>query len=231
MYSIIMTCPRTRLKNKPALYAILVFSIACLLTAIPVRAEVGEGLYLTFAGTINTYEDMNLTDPVATLPDFLKEWGSYLKTDAGIGFNHSIGYNFGSEFSLEVEFSSQGGEFDRGCSHASCIEALSEKMDGDIETKSLLVNGIYFFDYSETISPYIGWGVGTAFHEATLDGYDDGAQTTFAYQFKTGIDLKLSHHINLFTGYRFFTTDDPDFGFFKGEVTSHSLEAGIRYYF
>jgi opacity protein-like surface antigen len=132
---------------------------------------------------------------------------------------------------MEVEFSSQGGSFGRACSKNGCAEGQKTALDGDIETKSLLVNAIHFFNTSESFHPYVGYGVGTAFHEATLDEHEDGAQTTFAYQFKTGIELNLNQHINLFTGYRFFTTDEPDFGFFKGDVTTHSFETGIKYHF
>ena len=218
-------------RDKPTFYEILVFAIAFMLTVAPVHAGVGEGPYLTLSGSINMYEDTDLTDVSPQLPDYVQTWGSYLEIDLGLGFNHSIGYSFGDAFSMEVEFSSQGGKFGTACSNAGCAEGQKTVLDGDIETKALLVNGIHFFNTSEPLSPYIGYGVGTAFHEATLGGFDDGAQTTFAYQFKTGVDLKLNQHIDLLMGYRFFTTDQPDFGFFKAEVTTHSMEAGIKYHF
>jgi len=218
-------------KDKPTFYEALVFAVAFLLTVTPVHAGVGQGPYLTLTGSLNMYEDSDLMEVSSQLPNYIQTWGSYLEIDLGLGFNHSIGYSFGDAFSMEVEFSSQGGKFGTACSSAGCAEGQKTALDGDIETKSLLVNGIHFFNTSETLSPYVGYGFGTAFHEATLDGHDDGAQTTFAYQFKTGIDLELNQHINLLMGYRFFTTDDPNFGFFIGDVTTHSLEAGIKYHF
>ena len=226
-----MIFQRSGFRDKPIFHEILVFGIAFLLMVTPVNADVGEGPYLTLSGTINMYEDIAWTDVSSKLDPVVQTWGSYLEIDLGLGFNHSIGYSFGGAFSMEVEFSSQGGEFGRACSNTGCAEGQKSKLDGDIETKSLMVNAIHFFNSSESFSPYVGYGVGTAFHEATLAGHDDGAETTFAYQFKTGIDLKLTQHINLLTGYRFFTTDQPDFGFFKGDITIHSLEAGIKYHF
>ena len=218
-------------KDKSTFYKILVFAIAFLLITIPVHAGVGEGPYLTFSGTINSYEDTDLVDVTAVLPTYIQEPGSFLEIDLGLGFNHSVGYSFGGAFSMEVEFSSQGGKFGNACSGIFCDSTKTTALDGDIETKSLLVNAIHFFNGSESISPYIGYGIGTAFHEATLEGHDDGAQTTFAYQFRTGIELRLNQHINLMTGYRFFTTDQPNFGFFTVDVTTHSMEAGIKYHF
>ena len=226
-----MPYQKSGFRNRSTFYEILVFAIAFLLMATSVHAEVGEGTYLTLSGTVNMYEDTELTDVASTLPVIVQAGGTNLEIDIGLGFNHSIGYSFGNAFSMEVEFSSQGGKFGNACSHAGCAEGQKSALDGDIETKSLLVNAIHFFNSSESLSPYIGYGIGTAFHEATLEGIDDGAQTTFAYQFRTGIDLKLNQHINLLAGYRFFTTDQPNFGFFTVDVTTHSLEAGIKYRF
>ena len=215
-------------RDKSTFYKILVFAIAFLLIAVPVHAD---GPYLTFSGTINSYEDTDLLDVTTSLPEYVQTPGSFLEIDLGLGFNHSVGYSFGSAFSMEVEFSSQQGKFGSACSGIVCQVGTSTALDGDIETKSLLVNAIHFFNTGESFSPYVGYGVGTAFHEATLEGHDDGAQTTFAYQFRTGIELKLNQHINLMTGYRFFTTDQPNFGFFTVDVTTHSMEAGIKYLF
>jgi hypothetical protein len=36
--------------------------------------------------------------------------------------------------------------------------------------------------------------------------------------------------MGLLMGYRFFSTDNPKFGFFTGKMTTHSLEAGIKYF-
>ena len=218
-------------RDKSTFYKILACAIAFLLMAAPAHADVGEGPYLTFSGTINSYEDTDLLDVTTALPEAIQAPGSFLEIDLGLGFNHSVGYSFGGAFSMEVEFSSQQGKFGSACSGIFCDATTSTALDGDIETKSLLVNAIHIFNGSESLSPYIGYGIGTAFHEATLEGHDDGAQTTFAYQFRTGIELRLNQHINLMTGYRFFTTDQPNFGFFTVDVTTHSMEAGIKYHF
>ena len=112
-----------------------------------------------------------------------------------------------------------------------CEEGQKSSLDGNIETKALLANAIHYFNGDQALSPYVGYGAGVAFHNASLFDHDDGAQTTFAYQFKTGIDLELTQHINLLTGYRYLSADQPDFGFFKADVTTHSLEIGIKYNF
>lgn len=93
-----------------------------------------------------------------------------------------------------------------------------------------MLNAIYHFDMGEVFSPYAGYGIGTAFYEASLEGFSDGSHRAFAFQFKVGIDLELSQNMGLLMGYRFFSTDNPKFGFFTGEMTTHSLEAGIKHF-
>ena len=208
---------------------ILLYSMFFLFTTTPTHAGNDEGPYLTLTGAINIYEDLDLSDVGSGFPDNIVASGSTATVDLGAGFSHSIGYSFGSAFSMEVEFSSQGANWDRACSSSGCGTDASTKLQGDVETKSLLLNAIHHFNIDHIFTPYVGYGIGTAFHEATLSDYTDGAQTTFAYQLKLGIDMEMTQHINLLTGYRFLTTDEPDFGFFKGGITTHSLEAGIKY--
>ena len=141
----------------------LVFLTSFLLTVVPTHAGVGEGPYLTLTGTINMYEDMNLTDVSTQLDPIVQDWGSYLNIDWGLGFNHSIGYSFGSAFSMEVEFASQGGKFGRACSKVGCEEGQKSKLDGDVETKSLMVNAIHFFNADESFSPYFVADISVAY--------------------------------------------------------------------
>jgi opacity protein-like surface antigen len=55
-----------------------------------------------------------------------------------------------------------------------------------------MLNAIYHFDMGEAFSPYAGYGISTAFHEASLEGFSDGPHRAFAYQSKVEIGLNLS---------------------------------------
>lgn len=170
---------------------------------------------------------MELATQNPLLGTVLSAENAVLEVQSGLGFNHAIGYKFEQSWSTELEFSFMTGDFDVGHGGGSSTGPI----DGDFDTKSILLNVIYFFDISEYYSPYVGYGIGVSFQEARLDGHLDGEDKNIAYQFKMGVDFELSSKLGLLIGYRFFTTDDPDFGFFTGEITSHSLEAGIKYYF
>ena len=146
--------------------------------------------------------------------------------EIGLGFNHSIGYQFRNSFSTELEFSYKGGNF-----HPS-TGLDSAGLDGDMTTKSFLVNGIYSFNIREFYTPYVGYGMGYTFHEANIDGYGDRAATTLAYQLKIGVDMEFSRKLSLLLGYRYFTTNNPEFkGYFTAESSSHGIEAGVKFNF
>jgi opacity protein-like surface antigen len=203
-------------RQKPAFHKILVITVAFLLLAVPAHASNEVGPYFTFTGSMDMFEDMTLVNKdSSTVPSA----GDSLETETELGFTHSIGYQFGNSFSTELEFSYRGGDFGPG-------------VHGDITSKSFLVNGIYSFNIREFYTPYIGYGMGIAFHEASINHSGDRADTTLAYQLKMGVDMELSRKLSLLLGYRYFTTNDPSFdGYFTGETTSHGIEAGVKFYF
>ena len=203
-------------RYKPAFYKILVISIAFLLLAAPTYASNEVGPYFTFTGSMDMFEDMTLVNKDSSV---VPSAGDSLETETELGFNHSIGYQFGNSFSTELEFSYRGGDFGPG-------------VHGEITSKSFLVNGIYSFNIREFYTPYIGYGIGIAFHEASINQLGDRADTTLAYQLKMGVDMELSRKLSLLLGYRYFNTNDPSFdGYFIGESSSHGIEAGIKFHF
>ena len=215
-----MNHPKSRLGLKPTFCKILVFAIASLLLAVPTHASNEVGPYFTFTGSIDTFEDMTLTSIDSDLGV-----RSNMGREIGLGFNHSIGYQFKNSFSTELEFSYKGGNFQPGTENP-------EGLDGDMTTKSFLVNGIYSFNIREFYTPYIGYGVGLASHEANVKNKGDRSDGTLAYQLKMGVDMEFSRKLSLLLGYRYFTTDNPDFnGLFTAESSSHSIEAGVKFHF
>ena len=201
-------------RQKPAFHKILVIAMAFFFLALPAHA-VTEGLYFTLTGSIDTFEDLTLTGKVNTsVPE-----NTSIEKETGLGFNHAIGYQFKNSFSTELEFSYKAGDFRSG-------------PFGTVSSNSFLINGIYSFNIREFYTPYVGYGIGYAFHEANIDGYGDRADTTLAYQLKMGVDMEFSRKLSLLLGYRYFTTNNPEFkGYFTAESSSHGIEAGVKFYF
>ena len=189
--------------------------------AVPSYASNEAGPYFTLTGSIDTFEDMELTNIASDLGV-----RSNMGREIGLGFNHSIGYQFKNSFSTELEFSYKGGNFQPDTKEAD------DGLDGDMTTKSFLVNGIYSFDIREFYTPYIGYGIGLASHEASVAGNADGGHGTLAYQLKVGVDMEFSRKLSLLLGYRYFATNDPHFsGLFTAESFSHGIEAGVKFLF
>ena len=215
-----MNHPKSKLGLKLTFYKILVFAIAPLLLAVPAHASNEAGPYFTLTGSIDMFEDMTLTNVNSDLGV-----RSDMGREIGLGFNHSIGYQFKNSFSTELEFSYKGGNFQPGTENP-------EGLDGDMTTKSFLVNGIYSFNIRKFYTPYIGYGVGLASHEANVKDYKERGHGTLAYQLKMGVDMEFSRKLSLLLGYRYFATDNPDFvGLFTAESSSHSIEAGVKFHF
>ena len=203
-------------RQKPTFYKILVIAIVFFFLALPAHA-LTEGPYFTLTGSIDMYDDLALSGKAD--PSVPPGTSVGIKTEGG--FNHSIGYQFKNSFSTELEFSYKGGDFDS-----------SGALPGNVNSKSFLVNGIYSFNIREFYTPYIGYGMGFAFHEAKIQDKGNREDMTIAYQLKMGIDMEFSRKLSLLAGYRYFTSNNPKFdGYFTGETTSHGIEAGVKYHF
>ena len=203
-------------RQKPVSHKILVITITFLLLAVPAHASNEVRAYFTFTGSMDMFEDMTLVNKDSSV---VPSAGDSLETETGLGFNHSIGYQFKNSFSTELEFSYKGRDF-RGA------------VDGDMTSKAFMANGIYSFNIREFYTPYVGYGIGYAFHEANLQGYGDRTDTTLAHQLKIGVDMEFSRRLSLLVGYRYLTTDSPTLpGYFTAESSSHGIEAGVKFYF
>ena len=202
-------------RQKPAFHKILIIAIVFLFLALPAHA-VTEGPYFTLTGSIDSFEDMALTSVDSSLAS--TNIGAGFE-DTGVGFNHSIGYQFKNSVSTELEFSYKDRDF-RGA------------VDGDMTSKSFIANGIYSFNIREFYTPYVGYGIGYTFHEANIQGYGDRTDTTLAHQLKIGIDMEFTQKLSLLVGYRYFTSNSPEFkGWFSAETASHGIEAGVKFNF
>ena len=202
-------------RQKPAFHKILVIAIAFFFLAFPAHA-VTEGPYFTLTGSIDTFEEMALSSIDSSLANTNISAGF---EDTGLGFNHSIGYQFKNSFSAELEFSYKGRDF-RGA------------VDGDMTSKSFIANGIYSFNIREFYTPYVGYGIGYTFHEANIQGYGDRTDTTLAHQLKMGVDMEFSRRLSLLVGYRYLTSDSPTLpGYFTAESSSRGIEAGVKFHF
>ncbi|MFO7964764.1 MAG: outer membrane beta-barrel protein [Desulfobacterales bacterium] len=95
--------------------------------------------------------------------------------------------------------------------------------DEDLGTRSVMANGYYDFLLFSGITPYIGAGIGLAYHDTDFD--DD---TVFAYQGTVGLAMAVSPTIDLDFAYRWFASEEPELGGVEFDYESHNFTAGIR---
>jgi len=212
--------------NKSIISNIFFIFIILLVSSLPVHATSERGPYFTLTGSMDVFKDMTLTGQDPSFNSTITAPGASAEIKTGLGFNHSIGYQFGNSFSTELEFAYKNGDFGKVTG-----EGGTSNLQGDITSKSFLINGIYIFDIREFYSPYIGYGIGFSFQEATQKGKGSGEDTTLAYQLKAGVEMEFNRNLSILTGYKYFTTNEAKFGFYNGELTSHTFEAGLKLQF
>lgn len=112
---------------------------------------------------------------------------------------------------------------------------------GVIRNTSLMLNGFYDFDLGGPVGAYLGAGIGFNRVKVRYNPSDvdiiNGNDTVFAYQLMAGANFAVSDNIELFGGYRYRGSNDPDFGvnLFPANLDvqnrSNIIEAGVRFYF
>ena len=103
------------------------------MSVLPVHATNERGLYFTFTGSMDLFEGMNLTGQDPSFNTAIKARGASAEIKNGLGFNHSIGYQFGNSFSTELEFAYKNGDFEKVTGDGGI-----SNLHGDITSKSFL---------------------------------------------------------------------------------------------
>ena len=109
---------------------------------------------------------------------------------------------------------------------------------GDVKADSLLLNFIGVYREGRRWAPYLVVGLGAARMEAsdlkvTGSRLGNDSSVVFAYQVGPALILRLTNHLNLDLGYRFFGSSRPEFSEtngqkFKMDYYSHNVILGLR---
>ena len=150
--------------------------------------------------------------------------------DTGYGVTGALGYavirDMSYGYRTEIELGYRENDIDK----ISAKGYVSESIDGDISTISVMANVFIEFMPEGTFSPFIGFGVGGA----NVEGEDDDGSeddTVLAYQGIAGVAFPLSQNLKIDVQYRYFATDDPEFNDLEVEYGTHNAMLGLRYGF
>ena len=112
---------------------------------------------------------------------------------------------------------------------------------GETETTTVMINGYYDFEFDGDITPYIGFGIGSASTDVSFAPSNtpilDDDDTSFAWQLILGADYAIAENVSFFGNYRYFTAEDASVNVnlvpatLDIELESHIFEIGLKYSF
>ena len=215
--------------------------------------------YLGFAGSaVFPYDPKGQSGP----------GGEGINFKAGTGFTAAFGYAFKEGFSTEIEWGYQKAGIGGPTANLSQnidlgggigvigfedfeIPSIAIEIDGAIKTQSLMGNSYYRYP-KWRVSPYVGFGLGSFFHDGTFTSTvtfetegigvipppaigiissTDSLKATvayddsrFAYQIMGGLSARVSKRMEFRFGYRFRSS--------RGEpIDADQIEVGVRFRF
>jgi opacity protein-like surface antigen len=195
--------------------------LVCFLTCI----VTGIGISDSFAGT---YISGNLGLVIVNDSDTDDGFDTGEFTfDTGAGIVWALGSSFQNGGRVEAEWGYRSNSFDEFKVDGGGKVGLY----GDISSHSLMGNAYYDISTEGSFSPFIGAGLGFAYLEADFDYFDrddDEDDTVFAYQLILGGSFASSEQLSVDLQYRYFATDDPEFGGLDAEYSTHNVMIGFR---
>ncbi|MCF8056582.1 MAG: outer membrane beta-barrel protein [Desulfocapsa sp.] len=185
------------------------------------------GPYLGVGLGLSIIEDSAVTD--STMPGVTLD----VSFDEGLDLGAAVGYGFANNIRLEGELSYDSHDIDQ-----TSVFGMDFDSRGDAESLTLLLNGYYDFVNSSSFTPYLSGGLG--FSTIEVNGYNfpgsgvpdlNEDDTVFAFQFGAGVGYTATDHIVIDLKYRYWATEDPNFGTKEAEVAKHLFILGLRYNF
>lgn len=177
-----------------------------------------NGLYLEFHGGLSVNHEADFSAPGTDLE---------ISYDEGVALGVAVGYSFWLNWRAEGEFTIRRNDPDKAA--GTVLTAGSP-----LYASAIMANVFYEFRGESNWVPYIGGGIGSATLDPD-DTADDTSETVFAYQFGSGLGYELSESVTLTADYRYFATEDADFGqsgvTAELEYSNSSVWLGLRYQF
>ena len=231
----------TRLVRRPLPLALVLVSFVGG-SAHAQHEAVGGGWYVSASGLLVFPDDAGLSDETGGAID--AAIAPLMTSDLSIDFSTGFGVraaggvtlmppglplDFG--LSVEIEYAFRGFDMDMLVTPIG-----NAALSGDVTTHSLMVNFIAEIQFGETgFGLYGGGGVGVGIADVAISiagfGTVSDTDTAFAWQVLGGVKYHINSHWMVYTGGRFWSLDDLNFGGLGADVSTVDWELGFRYYF
>lgn len=164
-------------------------------------------------------EDIDLSDGVDR---------AELSFDTGFGITAALGHAYPNGLRAELEV----GYFQSDLDDVTLEGFGTASVDGEGTLWYGMINGFYDFMPTQTISPFVGLGIGYAKADLEIEGESED-DNVFAFQAALGMAFQINERLKCDLQYRYFDTEEPDFGdgVDSDSITIHSVLAGLRYSF
>jgi opacity protein-like surface antigen len=148
--------------------------------------------------------------------------------DSGFVGSLAAGYDFANPVRLEIELIRHKNDLDI-TSYNNFYGTFNE---GDLKTRSFMLNGFYDVDTGSAWTPFVGAGMGWS----KLDINDPGFNTSdsddvFTYQLIGGVAYAFNDQWSVDAQYRFMGTSDATIDGADFNLNSNDLMLGLRYSF
>lgn len=143
--------------------------------------------------------------------------------DRGLVITAAIGSALSEALRAEIEFGYRTNE----ANDARLSNGDAHSVDSDIVTLSMMANCFYDFMPDNTVSPFIGAGIGIANVDGEVPN-NNGKDDVFAYQLAVGAGFAITEKLKIDVQYRLFGTDNPEFKNVEAEYITHNLLFGLR---
>jgi opacity protein-like surface antigen len=142
----------------------------------------------------------------------------------GINISFSPGYNLGGALGYDMGRFRVEGEIRYSSVEVDEVNGTPSPIDADLSALTFMANGYYDFEM-DSITPYIGVGVGVVDSEIDAGGFGSASETDLAYQFMLGLGFDVGSTTVLTGEYRFFGIADSN------APNTHAFVFGARFMF
>lgn len=180
-----------------------------------------EGWYADFAGAYDFFQEESINDS-----RILGGRGELAAHD-GFAVTTALGYAWENGFRTEAELGYHRNGLEK-VSGGAFGTRFTGDIDGHVDAISGMMNVLYDYNTSGSLTPYIGGGMGVADVSVVSNSLAvDDSDLVFAYQFMGGVRYALTDNLGMRLGYRYFATSTPEIQGSKGDYGTHNVELGF----
>jgi opacity protein-like surface antigen len=235
----------------------IVLLLTALTTAGLSGATQAEGLY--GSAMIGKSDQAQDSEPYGSNIAVDATFPSQFSTGDGNVGTLGVGYSFSNQFRVEARLGFHNGEFNSREQGMGARAGEDFVLNGEIESKTLTVEGFYDISAGTAFKPYVKAGLGVARNrysarlggtgaagfdafDGTTDGfydaYDDQESTEFTWNVGAGVSYAINKQISLVGEYQYVSFGDASTGqdsftdgFRVEDAAAHEVQLGLKYNF